>query len=354
MKYCSKCGKETPDYTGMCQKCGSLLFQGSELTKEQKKKQRFTDDLLFSIESFFVGVTLIVLFVFFSRFIFNISEKYKYFHISLMTAFIIFSMFFFLLYFMTHKVKRSFYYGMLFIFYIEIIVTSYSNHYRRHNFNVTYASAVSFILAIASYFFVKYNFSKKDIINYHFYGVIGSLGIMALWDVFHQLFAEHPHVNKYFFPYIVISAILNILLIVIIIKYLRRKKEGEVDNYIILTTLIFIIQIIMIFLVVHNKIWTYTMGYVSTIAYYLLNYIILNAGIFYSINKSRKIINLKKLETVAVLFYFLFIILLRNYDNLHLKNVLKYFSFISFFSTIIINVVCHYIFKKIDENNRKG
>jgi tetratricopeptide (TPR) repeat protein len=63
IKYCSECGKETYDYVDMCQGCGSLTFQNTKITVEQKEKTK-KNNIVYSI---IVVLVLFILLYFFIR-----------------------------------------------------------------------------------------------------------------------------------------------------------------------------------------------------------------------------------------------------------------------------------------------
>ena len=327
----------------MCQSCGSLLFQENKLSEEQIGKNKSFEDFSFLFDLGFKIVLFLVLFIFGSRIIYNISVKYPFFHLVLFVAVIIFSFFYFLIYFMTHKVNEFFYNCLLFIYYIELILTTFSNHYHNSSNSITYACIMSFVLTIASYFYVKNKFLKKELINILFSGIIIGILIITIKDVIHHIFTVHQVANKYSNFYILLSTILNLFLVFFIIKFMLKKNNSNIVKYIVLFNSLFIIRLLIIYYLIYIKTWTYTIGYISEIAFYLLYNILLNAIIFYIINKSRKIIKLKKFEVVTVSIYFLFSLLLRNYDNLPFKNFFTYFTIFGIVSSILSTLICHLI-----------
>jgi len=342
MKYCRECGKEMHDYTDMCQNCGSLLFQDCKITRQQKEKQKSKNKLFSTIDIVFIYFTLFLISTLLGRFINNIPGNISIIYIFLIIISIGSCFIYFILYFITHKSNQYVFYLML---AMNIILMGIDNYFG-NNFHIIFHTVLHSVILIALYIELRNSFEKDDLIDFFLYMLLGT----TLWGLIRNtkpiFFSNTNNYDIYFIWYFIISIMMCILFIILIIKYLNRKKNTNINVYIILFNTIILVNMTMLSFLRYLNLLTNIKIFINDFVAFTIQSIIINAALFFTINKTGDYNNIFKTGILLITFN-IFKIALFNYEILY-ENVIVIRSFIiSGILPIIINIVSHFITRNI-------
>jgi hypothetical protein len=328
----------------MCQDCGSLLFQNNILTQEQLERKKSTDNIYQIIGSVLYYFFLFIAVIIFGDFINNFSQKNNFILIFLMAGYIIVTAFFFLI-LIIYRYPSNLVFNLM-IFFNLIIFGIINSNDKNTSLTVFFLIMNSFLL-IAVYFYFKNRLTKNQLIDLLFYMVIGGNLWGLIINVKHIITVCQLRCDRPCNFCCVGTVLLNLLMIIIMVKYLNRNKNTNNLFYIVLINLFLFTEMILLFIMIYCNNSSDSKETINVFSAYVLQSILINAGLFLSVRRIKKYRHVLKVCIGLMILFIFFRIIIMNSDFLF-QNILiiKTYILSGFILPIFSNVLSNYFIKK--------
>jgi hypothetical protein len=315
---------------------------------KQNSRDDFWIEIVVKFIGYFILVASIAALIIFLKLIYNVYEKYALLNNLFLVIFYTSAILYFLIYFFTKKINRFFYWLILTISWVELIISLYSRFYTGDGLN-NITLTMFIIPPLVVYVDFKKQHTKKQILNYIFYAVAFSLILWTVYDIVFDLFSTHSNFHlPYSKQYKIFEHIINIILFIITIKIIINMKNVKTEKYIILISILYLLIFGSVAFFVYNKIWYICNCVIRILTWNIVDCLFLLIGLYYLHNKNKKILTLLKIQIFISLCNTVFAILHNNYGNTFFTNLIRNTSFSLVVITLITNISCFFIYKKIE------